>query len=120
MATQAPQQAPAEEHKRTIGQALKRLKEPTPAEFVKTREGWTDRGGNVHMVEYVEWHYVADLLDEVWPLWEFKIDSSHWDGHVATVIATITLISETGNRISRSGLGTGSPKGEGLQGKETA
>lgn len=105
---------------KTLQQALQILKRPTPPEFVKTREGWRDRNGNTHMVEYVEWHYVTDLLDNTWPLWEFKIDSTHWDGEVATVIATITLISETGNRISRSGLGTGSPKGDNLQGKETA
>ena len=40
--------------------------------FIKTREGWTDRQGNMHMVEYVEWHTVADILDRVAPTWSAR------------------------------------------------
>jgi hypothetical protein len=105
-------------------QALKKLAEPTPKEHVKTREGWRDRNGNTHMVEYVEWHYVCDLLDEVWPYWEFsirKIEQGQVNGHhVVYVTAAITLITPEGNRLTREGVGTGTPKGDQAQGAETA
>ena len=41
-------------------QALSKNVDPN---LVKRREGWRDRNGNVHMVDYVEWHTVADILD---------------------------------------------------------
>ncbi|MBD0326828.1 MAG: SWIM zinc finger family protein, partial [Pyrinomonadaceae bacterium] len=42
---------------------LRALKQQVDPNVIKTREGWKDRQGNTHMVEYVEWHTVADILD---------------------------------------------------------
>jgi len=116
-ATAATEQA---EKPKTLGHALRVFKQPTPREFVKQREGWSDRQGNMHMVDYVEWHYVADLLDNVWPLWEFSIVSCQWLNGVAVATVALTLISESGNRITRQGIGTGTPNGSNAQAQETA
>src|SRR2546421_9363843 len=35
---------------------LRTLRQPIDPRLVKTREGWRDRNGQVHTVEYVEWH----------------------------------------------------------------
>ena len=37
--------------------------------LVRQREGWRDRNGNIQMVDYVEWHTVADIFDETAPNW---------------------------------------------------
>src|SRR5947207_2574489 len=52
---------------------LRALKQQVDPAVVKTREGWTDRQGNLHMVEYVEWHAVADILDRVVPNWQHAV-----------------------------------------------
>jgi hypothetical protein len=52
---------------------LRTLKQPVDPRLIKTREGWTDRQGNKHMVEYVEWHAVADILDRVAPTWSHSV-----------------------------------------------
>src|SRR5690349_20663730 len=41
---------------------LRELKKQVDPNLVKQREGWRDSNGNVRMVEYVEWHTVADIL----------------------------------------------------------
>ncbi|MDT5269528.1 MAG: hypothetical protein QOH49_1714, partial [Acidobacteriota bacterium] len=52
---------------------LSTLKQPVEPRLIKTREGWRDRNGNQHMVEYVEWHTVADILDRVAPTWSHAV-----------------------------------------------
>ncbi len=46
---------------------LQQLRQNVDPHLVKSREGWRDRNGNVHMVDYVEWHTVADILDDAAP-----------------------------------------------------
>jgi hypothetical protein len=53
----------------SFAKTLSALKQPVDPRLIKTREGWRDRNGNQHMVEYVEWHTVADILDRVAPTW---------------------------------------------------
>ncbi len=52
---------------------LKELRKNVDPNLIKQREGWRDRNGNTHYVDYVEWHTVADILDETAPSWSHAI-----------------------------------------------
>lgn len=100
--------APEDELPETFEQFLSRAREGTPVEFVKQREGWTDRQGSTHMVSYVEWHYVADFLDNIWPKWSYKIHSMLEFNGVIACVASITV-----DGVTREGVGCGdADKGE--------
>lgn len=86
---------------------LRQLKQNVDPNLVKTREGWRDRNGNVHMVDYVEWHTVADILDEYAPNWAHTIRDIKQIGDVITVIVAITI-----DGVTREGIGTGSGESE--------
>ncbi len=81
---------------------LQSLREPIEPRLIKSREGWTDYAGNKHMVEYVEWHTVADILDTQAPMWAHTIRHITQIGETIVVVAAITIAS-----ISREGIGTG-------------
>jgi hypothetical protein len=84
--------------------ALRTQIDPT---VVKTREGWTDRQGNTHMVEYVEWHAVADILDRVVPNWSHSVRNVVQIGDMVAVTAAITI-----DGVTREGVGTGTAESE--------
>jgi predicted nucleic acid-binding Zn finger protein len=86
---------------------LRQLKQPVDARLVKTREGWTDRDGQKHMVEYVEWHTVADILDRVAPDWSHAVRNITQIGDVVAVTASITI-----GGVTREGVGTGNAENE--------
>lgn len=86
---------------------LRQLRQNVNPNLVKTREGWRDRNGNVHMVDYVEWHTVADILDETAPNWMHAIRDIRQIGDVITVIVAITI-----DGVTREGIGTGSGESE--------
>jgi hypothetical protein len=88
-------------------QTLRTLREPVDSRLIKTREGWTDYSGNKHMVEYVEWHTVADILDRHAPTWGHTIKKITQIGETIVVIAAITI-----NGITREGIGTGNANNE--------
>jgi hypothetical protein len=88
-------------------QTLQALKQRVEPEWVKQREGWRDRNGNVHMVDYVEWHTVADILDRVAPHWSHTIRDIKQLGDVVAVTAAITI-----DGVTREGIGTGSSESE--------
>jgi predicted nucleic acid-binding Zn finger protein len=52
---------------------LRTLRQPVDPRLIKTREGWTDRQGQTHWVEYIEWHTVADILDRLAPGWSHAV-----------------------------------------------
>jgi len=81
---------------------LKRLAEGIRKEDVKRREGWRDRSGQTHYVDYVEWHVVADLLDRLVSDWSHAVRNIFQVGDFVAVIATITI-----NGVTREGVGTG-------------
>lgn len=81
---------------------LKELRKNVDPNLVKQREGWRDRNGNAHYVDYVEWHTVADILDETAPNWSHTIRDIKQIGDIFTVTVAITI-----NGITREGLGTG-------------
>jgi len=86
---------------------LRTLKQPIDPKLVKTREGWTDRNGNRHMVEYVEWHTVADILDRVAPTWSHSVRGIVQIGDMVAVTAAISI-----DGVTREGVGTGNADNE--------
>ncbi len=81
---------------------LKELRKNVDPELVRQREGWRDRNGNVQMVDYVEWHTVADILDETAPNWTHAVKDMRQIGDIFTVTVAITI-----DNITREGIGTG-------------
>lgn len=90
-----------------FAKTLATLKEPIDSKLVKTREGWRDRNGNQHMVEYVEWHTVADLLDKLAPEWSHAVRSVVQIGDMVAVTCAITI-----QGVTREGVGTGTAENE--------
>lgn len=88
-------------------QTLQALQQRVDPQSVKQREGWRDRNGNVHMVDYVEWHTVADILDRVAPQWSHTIRDIKQIGDSIAVTAAITI-----GGVTREGIGTGSADNE--------
>jgi Rad52/22 family double-strand break repair protein/SWIM zinc finger len=81
---------------------LRTLRQPIDSRLIKAREGWTDRQGNTHWVEYIEWHTVADILDRVAPDWSHAVRNITQIGDVVAVTAAITI-----DGVTREGVGTG-------------
>jgi hypothetical protein len=90
-----------------LSNTLAVLRKHIDPSLVKQREGWRDRNGNVKMVDYVEWHVVADLLDAAYPEWQSYIKDVRQIGDLLTVTVGITI-----NGITREGLGTGLAQSE--------
>lgn len=86
---------------------LRALRQQVDPSVVKTREGWTDRQGNMHMVDYVEWHAVADILDRVVPNWQHAVRNITQIGDMVAVTAAITI-----DGVTREGVGTGTADSE--------
>ncbi|HEX8494499.1 MAG TPA: Rad52/Rad22 family DNA repair protein [Pyrinomonadaceae bacterium] len=86
---------------------LRALKQQVDPAVIKTREGWRDRNGNTHMVEYVEWHAVADILDRVAPTWQHAVRNVAQIGDMVAVTAAITI-----DGVTREGVGTGTAESE--------
>ncbi|HVG34504.1 MAG TPA: Rad52/Rad22 family DNA repair protein [Pyrinomonadaceae bacterium] len=86
---------------------LRALRQQVDPNNVKTREGWTDRSGNMHMVEYVEWHTVADILDRITPTWSHSVRNVTQIGDMVAVTAAITI-----DGVTREGVGTGTAESE--------
>lgn len=86
---------------------LRELKKHVDPQLIKQREGWRDRNGNVQMVDYVEWHTVADILDETAPNWTHTVKDIRAIGDLITVTVAITI-----DGITREGIGTGVAQSE--------
>lgn len=109
--TAEPAVAVAQSHGNVVSlsfaNVLRTLRQPVDAKLIKTREGWTDRQGNTHMVEYVEWHTVADILDRTVPGWSHSVRNITQIGDMVAVTAAITI-----DGVTREGVGTGSADNE--------
>lgn len=81
---------------------LRELKKTVDHTLIRQRAGRRDRDGNIHMVEYVEWHTVADILDEHAPNWAHTVKDIRAIGDIITVTVAITI-----DGITREGIGTG-------------
>ncbi|MGI8668663.1 MAG: Rad52/Rad22 family DNA repair protein [Aridibacter sp.] len=86
---------------------LKALRKDLNPELIKQRQGWTNRNGEVQMVDYVEWHTVADILDETTPNWMHSVKDIRQIGDIITVTVALTIDS-----ITREGIGTGKADSE--------
>ena len=86
-----------------FGNTLRELRKHVDPDLVRQREGWRDRNGNVQMVDYVEWHTVADILDETAPNWGHTIRDMRQVGDIMTVTVAISI-----DGVTREGIGTGS------------
>ena len=91
----------------SFAKTLSTLKQPVDPRLIKTREGWRDRNGNQHMVEYVEWHAVADILDRVAPTWSHSVRGIVQIGDMVAVTVAITI-----DGVTREGVGTGTADNE--------
>lgn len=91
----------------SFAKTLGALKQPVDPRLIKTREGWRDRNGNQHMVEYVEWHTVADILDRLAPTWSHSVRGIVQIGDMVAVTAAITV-----DGVTREGVGTGTADNE--------
>jgi len=103
----ADQQQSAQVVPLSFAKTLSTLKQPVDPRLIKTREGWTDRQGNKHMVEYVEWHAVADILDRVAPTWSHSVRGIVQIGDMVAVTAAISI-----DGVTREGVGTGNADNE--------
>lgn len=86
---------------------LRELRRHVDPKLVKQREGWRDRNGNVQMVDYVEWHTVADILDDLAPNWAHTVKDIRQVGDIMTVTVAITI-----DGVTREGIGTGHANNE--------
>lgn len=86
---------------------LRELRKTVDPNLVRLRAGRRDRNGNIHMVEYVEWHTVADILDEHAPNWGHTVKDIRAIGDIITVTVAITI-----DGITREGVGTGKTASE--------
>jgi len=86
---------------------LKELRKNVDPNLVKQREGWRDRNGNTHYVDYVEWHTVADILDSNAPNWSHAVKDIRQIGDIFTVTVAITI-----DGVTREGIGTGTADSE--------
>lgn len=90
-----------------FGSTLSKLRENVKPGLVRTRETRRDRNGNMQKVEYVEWHTVADILDESAPNWEHSVKDIRKIGDIMTVTVAITI-----DGVTREGIGTGMAQSE--------
>ena len=81
---------------------LQELRKTVDPNLIRQRAGRRDRNGVVHMVEYVEWHTVADILDEHAPNWGHTVKDIRPIGDIVTVTVAITI-----DGVTREGVGTG-------------
>lgn len=81
---------------------LKELRKTVDPNLVRQRAGRRDRDGKTQMVEYVEWHTVADILDKHAPNWAHTIKDIRPIGDIITVTVAITI-----DGVTREGIGTG-------------
>lgn len=86
---------------------LRELRKNVDPTLVRQREGWRDRNGNVRMVEYIEWHTVADILDETAPNWAHTVKDIRAVGEFIAVTVAITI-----DGVTREGVGTGLARSE--------
>ena len=91
----------------SFAKTLGALKAPVDPRLIKTREGWRDRNGNQHMVEYVEWHTVADILDRIATTWSHAVRGIVQIGEMVAVTCAITI-----DGVTREGVGTGNADNE--------
>ena len=101
-AIEKPESADTPDNVLNFTSTLRELRKNVDPNLVRQREAWRDRNGNVRMVEYIEWHAVADILDETAPNWAHTVKDIRAVGEFMTVTVAITI-----DGVTREGIGTG-------------
>ncbi|MGB7069873.1 MAG: Rad52/Rad22 family DNA repair protein [Pyrinomonadaceae bacterium] len=86
---------------------LRELRRNVEPHLVRHREARWHRGGKTKVVDYVEWHTVADILDEIAPNWAHTVKEINVIGSIMTITVAITI-----DGVTREGIGTGSADSE--------
>lgn len=86
---------------------LRELRRSVDPNLIRQRAARRDREGNLHMVDYVEWHTVADILDTNAPNWAHTVKDIRAIGEIVTITVAITI-----DGVTREGIGTGSAASE--------
>ena len=79
--------------------ALRQQIDPTE---MRTRKDWADQHAKSRVIEYLEWHTFADILDSIVPYWSHSIRNVVQIGSMVVVTAAITI-----DGVTREGIGTG-------------
>lgn len=87
----------------SFARVLDSLSRAVPRDKIKHRIGWKDGSGRGHEVDYVEWHTVADLLDQICPEWSHQVKHIQQIGDMVAITASISI-----QGVTRQGVGTGS------------
>jgi len=91
----------------TFSGTLRELRKTVDPNLIRQRAGRRDRNGVVNMLETVEWHPVADILDEHAPNWGHTVKDIRTIGDIVTVTVAITI-----DGVTREGVGTGKTASE--------
>lgn len=86
---------------------LKELRSNVEPKMLRHREGLRGRDGRPRTVEYIEWHTVADILDETASNWNHTVKDIKPLGDYVVVTVAITI-----DGVTREGIGTGSARSE--------
>lgn len=81
---------------------LRALRKSVDPNLVRQRAARRDQNGKLHTVDYVEWHTVADILDEHAPNWAHTVKNISPIGDIITVTVAITI-----DGVTREGIGPG-------------
>jgi len=79
---------------------LRKLREGVNPDLIRKRKKRND--GVIHTVDYVEWHTVADILDETVSNWNHSVKDIKQIGEILTITVAITI-----DGVTREGIGTG-------------
>ena len=101
------QEPAAENNVLNFSTTLSELRHSVEPDLIRQREGWNDREGRTHMVDYVEWHTVADILDDAAPNWNHTVKDIRTIGDIVAITVAITI-----DGVTREGVGTGYAKNE--------
>lgn len=104
----------AVEQTQGIETILSALSQPLPETAIRQRVGWRDQSGRERMIDYIDWHTAADILDEVCPDWSHEVRDIAVIGDLVAVTAAITI-----KGVTRCGIGVDSALDErGIKGAE--
>ena len=93
---------------------LSALSQPLPETVIRQRVGWRDASGQERMIDYIDWHTAADILDDVCPDWSHEVRDIAVIGDLVAVTAAITI-----KGVTRCGIGVDSALDErGIKGAE--
>jgi hypothetical protein len=93
---------------------LSALSQPLPEAAIRQRVGWRDASGQERMIDYIDWHTAAGILDEVCPDWSHEVRDIAVIGDLVAVTASITM-----KGVTRCGIGVDSALDErGIKGAE--